>query len=80
MLQVSDFMDGVVKMGRYVADNMKVNDCVIGKYKAIPFVAPRYVMALDAGTTSNRCILFDKSGTVVSVAQKEFNQYFPEPG
>lgn len=40
----------------------------------------KYVMALDAGTTSNRCILFDKSGKIVSIAQKEFTQYFPEPG
>lgn len=39
-----------------------------------------YIMALDAGTTSNRCILFDKGGRVVSMAQKEFTQYFPEPG
>ena len=37
-------------------------------------------MALDAGTTSNRCILFDKSGTIVSMAQKEFTQIFPQPG
>lgn len=37
-------------------------------------------MALDAGTTSNRCIIFDKSGNVISVAQKEFRQYFPKPG
>jgi len=40
----------------------------------------KYVMALDAGTTSNRCILFDKSGRVCSVAQKEFAQIFPKPG
>jgi glycerol kinase len=40
----------------------------------------RYIMALDAGTTSNRCILFDKSGTIVSMAQKEFTQIFPQPG
>lgn len=40
----------------------------------------KYVMALDAGTTSNRCILFDRQGRVASVAQKEFNQYFPQPG
>ena len=38
------------------------------------------VMALDAGTTSNRCILFDREGNMVSVAQKEFTQYFPKPG
>ena len=40
----------------------------------------KYVMALDAGTTSNRCILFDHSGKIVSVAQKEFTQIFPKPG
>ena len=36
-----------------------------------------YIMALDAGTTSNRCILFDKQGRMCSVAQKEFTQYSP---
>lgn len=40
----------------------------------------KYVMALDAGTTSNRCILFDEKGGIVSMAQKEFTQYFPKPG
>ncbi len=40
----------------------------------------KYVMALDAGTTSNRCILFNKRGEILSVAQKEFTQYFPKPG
>ena len=40
----------------------------------------KYIMALDAGTTSNRCILFDHTGTICSVAQKEFTQYFPQPG
>lgn len=40
----------------------------------------KYVMALDAGTTSNRCILFDHEGNICSVAQKEFTQYFPKPG
>lgn len=40
----------------------------------------KYVMALDAGTTSNRCILFDKNGRIISIAQKEFTQYFPKPG
>lgn len=40
----------------------------------------QYIMALDAGTTSNRCILFDKQGRMCSVAQKEFTQYFPKPG
>ena len=37
-------------------------------------------MALDAGTTSNRCILFNKKGEMCSVAQREFTQYFPKPG
>ncbi|MEY8516199.1 glycerol kinase GlpK [Lachnospiraceae bacterium 29-84] len=40
----------------------------------------KYVMALDAGTTSNRCILFNEKGEVCSMAQKEFTQYFPKPG
>lgn len=40
----------------------------------------KYIMALDAGTTSNRCILFNEAGEVCSVAQKEFTQYFPRPG
>ena len=40
----------------------------------------KYIMSLDAGTTSNRCILFDHSGKVCSMAQKEFTQYFPKPG
>lgn len=40
----------------------------------------KYIMALDAGTTSNRCILFDKEGNICSVAQKEFTQIFPQPG
>ena len=40
----------------------------------------KYIMALDAGTTSNRCILFNEKGEMVSVAQKEFTQYFPKPG
>ncbi len=40
----------------------------------------RYIMALDSGTTSNRCILFDRKGRICSVAQKEFTQIFPQPG
>ena len=40
----------------------------------------KYVMALDAGTTSSRCILFDRSGRIRSLAQKEFTQFFPHPG
>ena len=40
----------------------------------------KYVMALDAGTTSNRCILFNEKGEICSMAQREFTQYFPQPG
>ncbi|OOB76800.1 MAG: glycerol kinase, partial [Epulopiscium sp. Nuni2H_MBin003] len=40
----------------------------------------KYVMALDSGTTSNRCILFNKKGEICSIAQKEFTQIFPQPG
>ena len=40
----------------------------------------KYIMALDAGTTSNRCILFNKKGEMCSVAQREFTQFFPQPG
>ena len=40
----------------------------------------KYIMAIDAGTTSNRAILFDRSGKICSMAQKEFTQYYPEPG
>ncbi len=40
----------------------------------------KYVLALDQGTTSSRCILFDKSGKICSMAQKEFEQIYPKPG
>ena len=40
----------------------------------------KYIMSLDQGTTSSRCILFDKAGKICSVAQKEFRQIFPQPG
>ena len=40
----------------------------------------KYVMALDAGTTSNRAIIFDVDSKIVGVAQKEFTQHFPQPG
>lgn len=40
----------------------------------------KYVMALDQGTTSSRCIIFDKAGQVKSMAQKEFTQIYPNPG
>lgn len=40
----------------------------------------KYIIALDLGTTSCRCIIFDKNGRICSAAQKEFTQYFPQPG
>ncbi len=40
----------------------------------------KYVMALDQGTTSSRCILFDRAGKICSMAQKEYTQYYPKPG
>ena len=40
----------------------------------------KLLMALDAGTTSNRCILFNKKGSIVRMQQREFTQYFPKPG
>ena len=40
----------------------------------------QYVMALDQGTTSSRCILFDKAGNICSMAQREFTQIYPKPG
>ena len=40
----------------------------------------KYIMAMDQGTTSSRCILFDKAGNICSSAQKEFAQYYPKPG
>ena len=43
-------------------------------------MARKYVMALDAGTTSNRAIIFDEDSHIVGVSQKEFTQYFPKPG
>lgn len=40
----------------------------------------KYIMALDQGTTSSRCILFDKRGNIISMAQREFEQIYPQPG
>ena len=40
----------------------------------------KYIMALDQGTTSSRCILFDKGGNICSMSQKEFSQIYPKPG
>jgi glycerol kinase len=40
----------------------------------------QYILSLDQGTTSSRAIVFDREGTIVSIAQKEFTQFFPQPG
>jgi glycerol kinase len=40
----------------------------------------KYILAFDAGTTSSRAIVFDHSGAIKATAQKEFTQYFPQPG
>src|ERR1700676_5466784 len=39
-----------------------------------------YILALDQGTTSSRAILFDQAGAIAAVAQKEFTQFYPQPG
>jgi glycerol kinase len=40
----------------------------------------QYILSLDQGTTSSRAIVFDKKGAIVSMAQQEFTQIFPQPG
>ena len=40
----------------------------------------QYIMAIDQGTTSSRCVLYNKKGAMVSMAQKEFTQIYPKPG
>ena len=40
----------------------------------------KYIMALDQGTTSSRCIIFDQEGKICGMAQKEFDQIYPQPG
>ena len=40
----------------------------------------KYIMSLDQGTTSSRCIIFNKEGHIVSMSQKEFEQIYPQPG
>jgi glycerol kinase len=44
------------------------------------FTMPKYIIALDQGTTSSRALLFNEEGEIVSIAQQEFKQYFPQPG
>ena len=40
----------------------------------------KYIMAMDEGTTSARCVIYDKQGNTISSAQREFPQYFPKEG
>lgn len=49
-------------------------------FKPGELVMEQYILALDQGTTSSRAILFNKSGSIVHTAQREFPQYFPKPG
>lgn len=44
------------------------------------FAMSKYILSFDAGTTSSRAIVFDKKGNIIAVAQKEFQQIFPQPG
>ena len=44
------------------------------------FFYMQYIMSLDQGTTSSRCILFDKQGNIISMAQKEYQQIYPKAG
>lgn len=48
--------------------------------KGLHIMAKKYIMALDQGTTSSRCILFDRAGKICSLEQKEFTQIYPKPG
>jgi glycerol kinase len=47
---------------------------------AAPGLAHKFILALDAGTTSSRSLLFDRAGRIVALAQREFTQHFPQPG
>ena len=58
----------------------KENTSVIDERSNVIMQDKQYVTALDAGTTSNRAIIFDNESHIVSVSQKEFTQYFPKPG
>lgn len=57
--------------------NQIFNRSKVGKWRV---TMQEYIMALDQGTTSSRCILFDKKGDICSMAQKEFAQIYPKPG
>ncbi len=57
---------------------MPLLDCVY--YRELEAAMQKYIMAMDQGTTSSRCILFDKKGNICSMAQKEFTQIYPRAG
>ena len=84
-----------ISLGASIAIEIALRDCIrinklildggqfesMGIMKKIDaYFMAKYIMALDAGTTSNRCILFNEKGEMCSVAQKEFTQFFPKPG
>ncbi|MGW7657813.1 FGGY family carbohydrate kinase, partial [Streptomyces tendae] len=46
----------------------------------MPHPTDTYVAAIDQGTTSSRCIIFDRNGAIVAVDQREHRQIFPKPG
>jgi glycerol kinase len=54
--------------------------CTSLKHPTQTLIMSKYLLALDAGTTSSRALVIDHSGKVVAVAQKEFTQFFPQPG
>lgn len=68
-------VEAPVEMGQIIVQDIAgTNVPVIATKKMGERVWKKYVMALDQGTTSSRCILFDKKGNICSVAQKEFEQ------
>lgn len=71
---------GKPKLWEGALGQTKIQFIVSEKHFRGGFFMAKYVMALDAGTTSSRCILFNEKGEMCSVAQKEFTQYFPKPG
>ena len=61
-------------------DNEGIKEDIEFKGKGMGIGMKKYVLALDQGTTSSRCILFDRQGKICSMAQKEFEQIYPQPG
>src|SRR5690606_32416390 len=51
-----------------------------GRRREVRGVTHRYLVAIDQGTTSSRCIVFDSRGTIVAIDQAEHQQFFPRPG